>query len=185
MYVVFAISERTGLELRQKYIPQGGFNAVLIHVKLPDGRTYDQTGHLDFVDNTIAANTDTITLRGEIPNPTTDSVNGNAVRELTDGEFVTVQLEGVEPVQLLAIPRAAVMSDQQGDFVYTLDEENKVAVTRVTLGQASGTLVTILSGLKAGDSVISEGIQRARPGQPVNPAQADAPARGKAAGAPP
>jgi membrane fusion protein (multidrug efflux system) len=185
MYVVFAISERTGLELRQKYIPQGGFNAVLIHVKLPDGRTYDQTGHLDFVDNTIAANTDTITLRGEIPNPTTDSVNGNAVRELTDGEFVTVQLEGVEPVQLLAIPRAAVMSDQQGDFVYTLDEENKVAVTRVTLGQASGTLVTILSGLKAGDSVISEGIQRARPGQPVNPAQADAPARGNAAGAPP
>jgi membrane fusion protein (multidrug efflux system) len=184
MYVVFSISTRTGLELRQKYIPAGGFKAVVIHLILPDGRLYQQTGHLDFVDNTIAANTDTIALRGVIPNPTIDAVNGNAVRELTDGEFVTVQLEGVEPVQLLAIPRAAVLSDQQGDFVYTVDADNKAAVTRVKLGQTSGTLVTILSGLKQGDSVITEGIQRARPGQPVNPAPASA-GPGKAPGAAP
>jgi membrane fusion protein, multidrug efflux system len=170
MYVVFPISERTGLELRQKYVSEGGFKAVVIRLKLPDGRSYDQTGHLDFVDNTISTTTDTIVLRGEIANPTIDKVNGNAVRELTDGEFVTVQLEGVEPVQLLAIPRAAVMSDQQGDYVYTVDADNKVVLSRVQLGQTSGTLVTILSGLKSGDSVISEGIQRARPGLQVNPA---------------
>jgi membrane fusion protein, multidrug efflux system len=182
MYVVFPISERTGLELRQKYASGGGFNAVVIHLKLPDGRLYQETGHVDFVDNTIATNTDTIIVRGTIPNPTIGAVNGNALRELTDGEFVTVQLEGVEPVQLLAIPRAAVMSDQQGDFVYTIDADNKVLVTRVKLGQTSGTLVTILSGLKQGDKVISEGIQRARPGQPVNPGPASAgPPLGQAA----
>jgi membrane fusion protein (multidrug efflux system) len=186
MYVVFAISQRTSLDLRQKYISGGGFKAVVIHLKLPDGRLYGETGHIDFVDNTIATNTDTITLRGTIPNPAIDTVNGNALRELTDGEFVTVQLEGVAPVQLLAIPRAAVLSDQQGDFVYTVDADNKVVVTRVKLGQTSGTLVTILSGLKPGDSVISEGVQRARPGQPVNPAPASAgPAPDKAAGAAP
>jgi membrane fusion protein (multidrug efflux system) len=186
MYVVFAISERTGLELRQKYAPAGGFNAVVIHIVLPDGRTYEQTGRLDFVDNTIATNTDTITVRGVIANPPmSDTVNGNAIRELTDGEFVTVQLEGVAPVQLLAIPRAAVLSDQQGDFVYTVDADNKAQVTRVKLGQTSGTLVTILSGLKPGDSVISEGIQRARPGLVVNPAPAGAgPPPVKAPGAP-
>ncbi|WP_158814341.1 efflux RND transporter periplasmic adaptor subunit [Methylocapsa sp. S129] len=186
MYVLFSISTRTGLELRQKYASAGGFAAVVIHLKLPDGRMYGQTGHVDFVDNTIATNTDTIALRGTIANPTIDTVNGNAVRELVDGEFVTVQLEGVEPVQLLAIPRAAVMSDQQGDFVYTVDADNKAVVTRVKLGQTSGTLVSILSGLKLGDSVITEGIQRARPGQPVNPAPAGAgPPPQKAPGAAP
>ena len=184
MYVVFPISQRTGVELRQKYISEGGFKAVVIRLKLPDGRLYPQTGHLDFVDNTIATNTDTIILRGEVANPPIDAVNGNAVRELTDGEFVTVQLEGVEPVQLLAIPRAAVMSDQQGDFVYTVDADNKATVTRVKLGQTSGTLVTILSGLQPGDSVISEGIQRVRPGQPVAPSPAGA-ASGKATGGAP
>ena len=172
MYVVFPISERSAEELRQKYAPQGGFNAVVIHLKLPDGRMYAQTGHIDFVDNTIAQNTDTITLRGTIANPAIDTVSGNTLRELTDGEFVSVLIEGVEPVDLLAIPRAAVLSDQQGNFVYTVDADNKVVVTRVTLGQSSGTLVTIVSGLKPGDTVISEGIQRARPGQPVNPAPA-------------
>jgi membrane fusion protein (multidrug efflux system) len=180
MYVLFPISTRTALELRQKYVSGGGFNAVVIRLQLPDGRMYGETGRLDFVDNTIAANTDTITLRGKIGNPVIDSVNGNAVRELTDGEFVTVLLEGVAPVQLLAIPRAAVMSDQQGDFVYTVDADNKAVVSRVKLGQTSGALVTILSGLKQGDSVISEGIQRVRPGQPVNPAPAAAPAKAAA-----
>jgi membrane fusion protein (multidrug efflux system) len=185
MYVIFAISERTSLELRQKYAGAGGFRAVVIHLKLPDGRLYAQTGHIDFVDNTIATNTDTITLRGEIPNPPIQSVEGATLRELTDGEFVTVQVEGVEPVDLLAIPRAAVLSDQQGDFVYTVGEDDKAVVTRVTLGQNSGTLVAILSGLKPGDSVITEGIQRVRPGQPVAPGPAAAsPAAGKPAGGP-
>jgi membrane fusion protein (multidrug efflux system) len=176
MYVVFAISERTGIELREKYGPKGGFKAVAIHLLLPDGRAYGQIGAIDFVDNSIAINTDTIIVRGRIANPVVGKVNDAPLRELTDGEFVTVQVEGIEPVQLLAIPRAAVMSDQQGDFVYTVDADNKVVVTRVQLGQTSGTLVSILSGLKAGDTVISQGIQRARPGQPVNPAPATPPA---------
>ena len=172
MYVLFSISERSALELRQKYVDAGGFSAVVIHLKLPDGRMYQQTGHLNFVDNTIAQNTDTITLRGTIANPGMDTISGNLLRELTDGEFVTVLIEGVAPVDLLAIPRSAVLSDQQGDFVYTLDADNKVVVTRVTLGQSSGALVSIVSGLKPGDTVITEGLQRARPGQLVNPAPA-------------
>jgi membrane fusion protein, multidrug efflux system len=184
MYVVFPISERTALELRQKYAPAGGFKAVVIRLILPDGRLYGQTGHLDFVDNTIAANTDTIVLRGEIPNPTIERVEGNAVRELTDGEFVTVQVEGVAPVDLIAIPRAAVMTDQQGDYVYVVGADDKANVRRVTLGQSSGTLVTILSGLEPGDSVIAEGIQRVRPGQPVNPAPVAGTTPAKASGAP-
>ncbi len=81
---------------------------MVIKIRLPDGRLYDQTGQLNFVDNTVAQNTDTITLRGAIPNPTLHdpSTTDGALRELTDGEFVTVMLEGVQPVEVLAIPRS-------------------------------------------------------------------------------
>src|SRR4030081_3814109 len=101
MYVTFPISVRAGLELRERYAPQGGLNAVVIKLRLPDGRLYDQTGKLDFVDNTIAQGTDTVTVRGAIPNTTLQDASAGAgpIRELTDGEFVTVLLEGVQPVE--------------------------------------------------------------------------------------
>src|SRR3954454_15960827 len=109
MYVSFPVSFREVLELRQKYATRGGLNAVDIHIRLPDGRLYGQTGKLDFVNNTISANTDTITLRGEIANPLLfdPKQTKSTARELYDGEFVNVQLEGVQPVEILAVPRAA------------------------------------------------------------------------------
>src|SRR6195256_2471517 len=127
MYVIFPVSVRQRLELRERYATRGGFNAVVIKVRLPDGRLYDQTGKLDFVDNTIAQSTDTITVRGGILNSTVHdpSTAGGPVRELTDGEFVTVLLERVAPVEVLAIPRSAVLSDQQGDYVFTVGPDNK------------------------------------------------------------
>src|ERR1700726_2569766 len=57
MYVTFPVSVRAGLELRERYATRGGFNEVVIRICLPDGRPYDQTGKLDFVDNTIAQST--------------------------------------------------------------------------------------------------------------------------------
>jgi hypothetical protein len=82
-----------------RYVPRGGFNAVLIRLRLSNGKIYDQTGHLNFADNTITTNTDTITLRGEIGNPPIQHVEGSGTptRELFDGEFVIVLLEGVQP----------------------------------------------------------------------------------------
>ena len=174
MYVTFPISVRAGLELRERYAPQGGLNAVVIKLRLPDGRLYDQTGKLDFVDNTIVQGTDTFTVRGVIPNTTLQnaSAGGNPVRELTDGEFVTVLLEGVQPVEVLAIPRAAVLSDQQGDYVYVVGPDNKAEQRRIQLGQSTPTIASVISGLAPGDKVIVEGLQRVRPGQPVSPAAA-------------
>ena len=90
----------------------------------------------DFVNNTIAQSTDTISLRGVIPNPPLHdpSTTGGPVRELTDGEFVTVMLEGVQPVEVLAIPRSAVLSDQQGDYVFTVGADNKAEQRRISSG---------------------------------------------------
>src|SRR5271168_2404795 len=102
MYVTFPVSVREALSLRDRYATRGGFKAVVIRVRLTDGRPYDQTGQLNFVNNTIDQGTDTILLRGTIPNPQLHrlaSAGGRStVRELTDNEFVTVLLEGAEPV---------------------------------------------------------------------------------------
>ncbi|MCP3470824.1 efflux RND transporter periplasmic adaptor subunit [Bradyrhizobium sp. CCGUVB1N3] len=174
MYVTFPVPLRQGLELRERYGPKGGLEAVVIRLRLPDGRMYGQAGKLNFVDNTIAQNTDTVTVRGEIANPIlrAPSAAGVTVHELTDGEFVTVVLEGVQPVEVLAIPRSAVLSDQQGDYVLTVGPDNKAEQHRIKLGQSTPIIAAVISGLTAGDKVIAEGLQRARPGQVVAPGPA-------------
>ena len=166
MYVVFPIAVRTLVDLRDRYVPIGGFNAVVIRLGLPNGRLYDQPGKLDFVDNTVQTSTDTVLVRAVIPNPPLPikPPSGVTVRELTDTQFVSVYLEGVKPVEFLAAPRAAILSDQQSDFVYIVDAEGKAQRRNVKLGQSTPTTAAIESGLEAGDLVIVEGLQRVRPG---------------------
>ena len=181
MYVTFPVSVRTSITLRERYADKGGFDAVRIRLKLPDGRDYGQTGRLTFVDNSIQAGTDTIVLRGTIANPvlsTLGSGDGGTVRELTDNEFVTVLLEGVEPIQILTIPRGAVLSDQQGDYVYRVGPDNKAERADVVLGQSTPTVAAVASGLKEGDMIVVEGLQRVRIGQPVNPGPPSTPPQG-------
>lgn len=174
MYVTFPAAVRTVLDLRNRYAAKGGFSALRVKLVLADGRTYEQTGQLDYADPSVTAGTDTLTLRARIPNPLRPGAKpdepGN--RELLDGEFVTVKLEGAEPVASLAIPRAAVLSDQQGSFVYVLGAENKVEVRRIQLGQSTPALAIIASGLTEGETVIVDGLQRVRPGIAVNPSPA-------------
>nr|WP_315838717.1 efflux RND transporter periplasmic adaptor subunit [Bradyrhizobium prioritasuperba] len=177
MYVTFPVSVREALDLRDRYATAGGYAAVVIKLRLPNGRTYDKTGQLNFANNTIAQNTDTILLRGTIPNPplytNSNTANtGGVVRELFDAEFVTVMLEGVQPVEVLAVPRSAVLSDQQGDYVFVVGADNKAEQRRIQLGQSTSTVAAVMSGISKGDKVIVEGLQRVRAGQPVAPGPA-------------
>ncbi len=185
MYVYFPIAVRTAEELRDRYADRGGTTAVVIKLRLPDGRLYGPEGHIDYIEPTVAANTDTISIRGLIANPYYPGAQPGtpADRQLTDGEFVTVLLQGAQPVQTLAIPQAAVLSDQQGTYVYVVGADNRAVQRRVTLGQTAGTLATVVSGLKQDEVIVSDGLQRVRPNQPVNPAPA-APGPGGAAGPP-
>jgi len=177
MYVLYPVSVRAGLDLRNRYDAKGGFNAVVLKLRLPDGRIYGQNGKLDYVSPTVATNTDTITVRGVIPNPRLPGVppGAPAPRELFDGEFVTVMIEGVEPILVLAIPRAAVLSDQQGDYVYVVDAQNKAQIRRIQLGQSTPSTAVVTNGLQKGELVISEGLQRVRPGAVVSPGPASPP----------
>src|SRR5215472_4397745 len=177
MYVLYPVSVRAGLDLRNRYDAKGGFNAVVLKLRLPDGRIYGETGKLDYVSPTVATNTDTVAVRAVIPNPLFTNVppNSPAPRELFDGEFVTVMVEGVEPITVLAIPRAAVLSDQQGDYVYVVDGQNKAQRRSIQLGQSTPSTAVVSNGLKEGELVISEGLQRVRPDQVVSPAPATPP----------
>jgi membrane fusion protein (multidrug efflux system) len=168
---------RAGLDLRNRYDAIGGFNAVVLKIRLPDGRIYGQNGKLDYVSPTVATNTDTITVRGVLPNPRFPDIppDSPAPRELFDGEFVTVLVEGVAPITVLAIPRAAVLSDQQGDYVYVVDAQNKAQRRPIQLGQSTPSTAVVSNGLKEGELVISEGVQRVRPGETVSPSPASPP----------
>jgi len=177
MYVLFPVSARAALDLRNRYAQRGGFSAVVIKLRLPNGEMYGQDGKLDYVSPTVAENTDTITLRGVMPNPLFPGMKAGqpGSRELSDGEFVTVLLEGVQPITVLAIPRAAVLSDQEGDYVYVVDAQNKAQVRRIQLGQSTPTTGVVTSGLNEGELVVSEGLQRVRPGEAVSAGPASPP----------
>ena len=172
-------------------LEQAEINLGYTEIRAPiDGKIYDHVGALDFVDNTVGGNTDTMILRGIIANPRLTRFRGG-IRALVDGELVTVILEDTEKTEAIAVPRAAVLSDQQGDYVYVVDAQNKAQRRPIQLGQSTPTTAVVTNGLKEGELVISEGVQRVRPDQPVSPGPATPPpaispeaARGSASGAP-
>jgi membrane fusion protein (multidrug efflux system) len=184
MYVLFPVSVRAVLDLQNRYAAKGGMTAVTVRLRLPDGHIYTQSGQLDYIEPTVAASTDTMILRARMPNPLLAGTKRSEMgsRELTDGEFVTVLLEGVEPVLALGIPRAAILTDQQGNYVYVVGAGNHAEQRRVQLGQSTAGTAMILAGLQEGDSVIVDGLQRVRPGAVVNPAPAAAPPQGAPTG---
>ena len=172
MYVLFPVPTRRAIELRQEYAENGGFDAVKVRLRLPDGRLYEQIGKLDFINNAIAQDTDTVTVRGVIPNPVlaSQTAGGVNLRELIADEFVTVLLESVKPKEVIAVPRVAILSDQEGSYVYVVDDQNIARQRRVRLGELTPEKAGIVDGLKEGEQVIVDGVQRARPNAPVTPA---------------
>ena len=161
MYIVFPVSTRTVIELQQRAGGKAG--SLVIRVRLPDGTMYDRSGKLDFIDNSVTGNTDTMVLRGVVPNPK---------RLLVDGELVQALLQDVKPTEALAVPRSAVLADQQGDYVFVVDKDNKVEKRPVKLGQSTPALAAVTSGLSEGENVVVDGIQRVRPGLVVSPGPA-------------
>jgi membrane fusion protein, multidrug efflux system len=174
MRVAFTVSIRAAGELRNRYEGRGGAAAVLVRVRLPSGRVYPHPGRIDFVDTQVDRSTDSLLVRALIPNPRRDvvPVGQPGDRELIDGQFVTVAVEGAEPVQAIVLPRASVLQDQGGSYVLVVDAENRAQRRPVRLGRTLNADVVVEDGLEGGETVIVDGLQRVRPGQPVNPAPA-------------
>jgi membrane fusion protein (multidrug efflux system) len=171
MYVSFALPVVDALKFRRGDGPQGGIAGLDLLLQLPDGKMYGQTGKIDFINNQVSANTDTLTWRGTIANPVLPGSDGvaGASRELTDGEFVTVILRNKTPQSEIMIPRQAVITDQLGDYVMKIADGNTAVRQNVTMGTQTNTSVQITKGLAPGDRIIVDGIQRVHPGIVVNP----------------
>lgn len=174
MYVLFPVSVRALAEEERRYEDKGGVNGIAVKLRFPDGSVYNQTGKIDYIDPMVAANTDTIAVRAVIPNPKIVIPNGAQVitRRLIDSQFVIVLLEGIEPIQALGIPRSAVLSDQQGNYVFVVGADNKVQQQRIQLGQSTPETAVVAAGLTEGQLVVVDGIQRVRPGIQVAPGPA-------------
>lgn len=173
MYVLFPVPTRTALEVREKLAQSEGFDALKVRIRLPNGDIYQQTGKLDFINNSVTGNTDTLQLRAIIPNPAIAPEQGNqeAHRALVDAELVTVLLEGGEPISRLTIPRAALLTDQGGDYVFVVEKDNKATRRGIKLDpSATPALAVVADGLQDGEQVIVEGLQRVRNGAVVSPA---------------
>jgi membrane fusion protein (multidrug efflux system) len=164
MYVTFPVTQRELLALRQRAGEAGvDARAVKVRLQLADSSTYEQTGSVNFVDIQVSAETDTVTVRAEIANPK---------RILIDGQLITAVVETATPRSALVVPQQALQFDQTGYFVLVVDNENKVKVKPVGIGQAPEGQVEITAGLQEGERVITEGIQKVRPEQVVQAAEA-------------
>jgi membrane fusion protein, multidrug efflux system len=156
MYVVFPVSRREFLALRQQEKPADR-ESVAVTVRFSDGTVYSEKGRINFVDVSVDKSTDTVSVRATMPNP-------NGV--LIDGELVRVAVDIGKPQEQIVIPQAALIADQQGTYVFAV-EDGKAVIRRVKVGPEIGANVAVMSGLKAGEQVIVEGIQGVRPGAPV------------------
>jgi len=159
IYVDFPLTQRQLLEARREMQARGSDGTdLVVRLRLSDASLYDQSGRINFVDVTTDPGTDSVTLRAEIPNP-------NGI--LVDGQYVGVVLQAGEPESAILIPQSALQLDQQGVFVMIVDADNKAQVRRVQIGDNQAADIAVTSGLKAGELVITEGVQKVRPGQVV------------------
>ena len=166
IYVQFPLTQRELLQARRDIKTRGmDPKNVVVRVRLPDKTLYEQAGHLDFVDVTTDAGTDSVTLRAELPNP--DGL-------LVDGQYVGLVVESGEPKSAILIPQSAMQIDQQGVYVLIVDADSKAQVRRVETGPIKGADIAVTKGLQEGELVIAEGIQKVRPGQAVKAAPATA-----------
>ena len=149
---------RSELESGQLKQNDGKANVTLL---MQNGNSYPQTGTLEFSDVTVDETTGSITLRAIVPNPN---------HALLPGMFVRARLdEGTNPNALL-VPQQAVARTPTGQAtVMVVGADNKVEARQVTTSQAIGDKWLVTDGVKAGERVISTGLQRAKPGAQVTP----------------
>jgi membrane fusion protein (multidrug efflux system) len=139
-----------------------GDNKASVTLLLENGQPYPLPGKLLFSDVTVDEATGSISLRAEFPNPK---------RVLLPGTYVRTKIEQAIDEQALVVPQQAVMRDLNGSSVFVVDADNKVTPRPVKTGSAQGNNWQILDGLKDGDRVIVEGLQKVKPGATVKPVQ--------------
>jgi membrane fusion protein, multidrug efflux system len=162
--VYFTVSEPEYLDWNRRFPTEATLEAankrVRLELILADGSTYPRDGTFYFADRQVNQSTGAVRIAGLFPNP------GNILRP---GGYGRVRAVVRVQQDALLVPQRAV-SELQGSYqVAVVDDENKVSIRTVTVGDRVGTQWIVAEGLKRGERVIAEGVQKVRPGMQVNP----------------
>jgi membrane fusion protein (multidrug efflux system) len=162
--VYFTVSEQEYLDFHRRYSTQASLDAERKQLRLElifaDGTTYPPVGSFFFADRQVNQGTGAIRVAGLFPNP------GNTLRP---GQYAKIRSSVRTREGALLIPQRAV-SELQGIYqVAVVGGDNKVVIRNVKPGERTGNLWIINEGLKPGERVVAEGIQKVRPGMPVVP----------------
>jgi len=154
MYVLFPVSQHDISHARESGLDVEG---IKVRLRFADGKVYDSIGKIDFVDVTVDRATDTVQVRAVFPNPS---------GALIDGQLWEVNLEAGKPEEQVVVPQAALLTDQQGVYVFVV-EDGKVAIRRIKTGGASGEDIIVTEGLSGNELVVVQGLEALRPGMAV------------------
>jgi len=166
VYVYFDVDEATFLRYQSIARAQSQKSAPLpVHVALVGENGYPHQGVIDFTDNQLTASTGTIRMRALLD---------NRDRSFTPGLFARVQMPGSAEFTALLIDDKAVLTDQDRKYVYVVDASGKAERRDIEVGALSGGLRIVQQGLKAGDRVVVDGVQKVfMPGMSVNAKSVD------------
>lgn len=131
---------------------------VRVILTLEDGSIYEKEGHLNFLDMSVDASTGSVSVRAEFR---------NEGRLLLPGQFVRARVEGSAIENGIVVPQRAVQLKPEGATVLVVGKDNVLESRPVKVGTLHGTLWAVESGLKAGDRVVTDGLQHVRVGAPV------------------
>jgi membrane fusion protein, multidrug efflux system len=157
MYVAFPVSQREFLNVKRSAVTAND-RKILADIRFSDGKTYDKPAILNFLDVTVDRTTDTVLVRGTIPNP--DGV-------LIDGQLVRVTVQGDRPQEKVLVPQTALLADQQGTYLFVV-QDGKAEIRRVKVSGEKGADAVLDNGLNGGEQVIVQGMEALRPGAAVS-----------------
>jgi membrane fusion protein (multidrug efflux system) len=173
IYVVFNLTRNQVYQIQllkrqEKLFP---VEEMKVELLLPDGSGYPEQGKINFISFQIDPATDSVTVRGVFPNKHT----GTGDYDLIPGQYAPVRLILGENPDALLIPETALVETQAGTNVFVVGKDNKVESRKVVAGSSYKQQRVINDGLKHGEQVIIEGVQKVRPGMAVKPKAASSP----------
>ncbi len=168
---IYANFTQSGLDLLrlQQAIKQGKLkrtDSAQVELLLEDGSTYGLPGKLFFTDMAVDPSTGAVSVRAEFPNPK---------RELLPGMFVRIRFPQAVAENSIRVPQKAVQVGPQGQFVMLVGKESKATPQPIKTSAMAGTDFVVVDGLKGGEQLIVNGLQKARPGTVVKPVPLAAP----------
>ena len=168
LYVEFSVPEAEAAMIRAQLAPANKAATPTVKLLLESGEEYPESANVTFVDNAVDLGSGTVRVRAVLKNPEA---------QLIPGQFIRARVEGVMLSNVVAVPRKAVMSSAQGQFIWIVNGEQKVEFRPVRLGRTMGNNIVITEGLVPGDRYIVEGVLKVQPGIQVSAVSMDAAAQ--------